>query len=214
MKKFTFFITTLYIMSAMLVHFVSIGCPINYIPVLGLINAINTLVLIFLVVPSVMITFYRSNMFKSTLLFIGCTFTTMIASSQVYVVRTDTIQKFEHPSELKFIEAVESESMNYTTLNVGEVIYTIDLEQKTLFMKNGEGNEFEFVITEIFPNPSRDVLASFECTDSKGFKGVMALYKSENGTTELLVEYDLNNGFTEGYMCFNVAVEEELFTTQ
>jgi hypothetical protein len=61
MKKFTFVIVTLYIISTLLVNFLSVGSPINYTNTLGLISALNKLTLIFLVVPSVMITTYRST---------------------------------------------------------------------------------------------------------------------------------------------------------
>jgi len=61
MKKFTFAIVTLYIISTLLVNLLNVGCPVQFINTVNLISALNKLTLIFLVVPSVMITIYRST---------------------------------------------------------------------------------------------------------------------------------------------------------
>jgi hypothetical protein len=91
--------------------------------------------------------------------------------AQVYEVHTDTIQYFEHPSELKFIESLESEQITYTKLGKGDVQYTIDLDNRKMIMIPNAGLEnVTFDITEVFN--------------------------------------------TEGYMCFDVSVDEELFSNQ
>ena len=128
----------------------------------------------------------------------------LVANSQVFVVTTDTIQKFQHPKDVKFIPSLENGLITYTKLGKGKVVYTIDIQNESLTMKNGEGTEFNFIITEVFKSQSSDVLVSFECVDNKGFKGVIVLYKSENKSVNLLVEYDINDETTEGYMCFDV----------
>ena len=128
----------------------------------------------------------------------------LVANSQVFVVTTDTIQKFQHPKEVNFIPSLENGLINYTKLGKGKVVYTIDVQKESLTMKNGEGVIFNFVITEFFKSNSTDILVSFECVDNKGFKGNVVLYKTENKSVNLLVEYDIDRKTTEGYMCFDV----------
>jgi hypothetical protein len=133
----------------------------------------------------------------------------LVANSQVFVVKTDTIQKFQHPKEVNFIPSLENGLINYTKLGKGEVVYTIDVDNKSLTMKNGKGVMFNFIITEVFKNPSKDILVSFECVDAKGFKGVVVLYKSDNKSVNMLVEYGINDETTEGYMCFDVKCKKK-----
>ena len=132
----------------------------------------------------------------------------VIAQAQVYEVHTDTIQYFEHPSELKFIESLESEQITYTKLGKGDIQYTIDLDNRKMVMipNAGEGS-YSFDITEVF-STGEDVLTSFECKDESGFLGVILLYKSENDGVNMLVEYKVSDTVTEGYMCFDVTVVE------
>jgi hypothetical protein len=137
-----------------------------------------------------------------------------IAQAQVYEVHTDTIQYFEHPIEMKFLEALESEQITYTRLGEGDVQYTIDLENKKLTLIQASGVEsFTFEITEVFSSPE-DVITSFECVDKKGFVGVIALYRTEGEGINMLVEYKISDTVIEGYMCFDVSVDEELFSNQ
>jgi hypothetical protein len=134
--------------------------------------------------------------------------------AQVYEVHTDTIQYFEHPIEMKFLEALESEQITYTRLGKGDVQYTIDLDNRKLTLIQASGVEsFSFEITEVFNAPD-DVITSFECVDNKGFVGVIALYKTEGEGINMLVEYKISDTVTEGYMCFDVSVDEELFSNQ
>jgi hypothetical protein len=134
--------------------------------------------------------------------------------AQVYEVHTDTIQYFEHPLELKFLEALESEQITYTRLGKGDVQYTIDLDNRKMVMIPNAGEEsFSFDITEVF-NTGEDILTSFECRDDSGFLGIILLYKSENEGINMLVEYKTSDNVTEGYMCFDVTVNNELFSTE
>jgi len=134
--------------------------------------------------------------------------------AQVYEVHTDTIQYFEHPSELKFIESLESKQITYTKLGKGDVQYTIDLDNRKMVMIPNAGLEnVTFDITEVFDSPE-DVITSFECVDKKGFVGVIALYRTEGEGINMLVEYKISETVTEGYMCFDVSVDEELFSNQ
>ena len=89
----------------------------------------------------------------------------LVANSQVFVVTTDTIQKFQHPKEVNFIPSLENGLINYTKLGKGKVVYTIDVQKESLTMKNGEGVIFNFVITEFFKSNSTGILVSFECVD-------------------------------------------------
>ena len=134
--------------------------------------------------------------------------------AQVFEVHTDTIQYFEHPIELKFLEALESEQITYIKLGKGDVQYTIDLNNLKMVMIPNAGEEsFSFDITEVF-NTGEDILTSFECRDDSGFLGVILLYKSENEGINMLVEYKTSDTVTEGYMCFDVTVNKELFSTE
>ena len=128
----------------------------------------------------------------------------LVANSQVFVVTTDTIQYFQRPKEVKFVPSVEQGLIDYTSLRKGKLVYTIDVTNKTLSMKLSDDEVVNFNITEIFKSPSTDVLVSFECIDDNGFKGVIALYKSDNKSINMLIEYDINDETTEGYMCFDV----------
>lgn len=139
---------------------------------------------------------------------------TVIAQAQVYVVHTDTVQYFEHPTDLKFLEALESDEITYTQLGQGDVQFTIDLENRELVMIPETGpKNFTFEITEIFDAPE-GIVTSFECKDGSGFLGVIALYENEDGGYNMLVEYKTSDAVTEGYMCFDVTVDEELFSSQ
>ena len=134
--------------------------------------------------------------------------------AQVFEVHTDTIQYFEHPIETKFLEALDTEQITYTRLGKGDVQYTIDLDNRKMVMIPNAGEEsFSFDITEVF-NTGEDILTSFECRDKSGFIGVILLYKSENEGVNMLVEYKTSETVTEGYMCFDVSVDEELFSDQ
>ena len=134
--------------------------------------------------------------------------------AQVFEIHTDTVQYFEHPIEMKFLEALESEQITYTRLGKGDVQYTIDLNNLKMVMIPNAGEEsFSFDITEVF-NTGEDILTSFECRDDSGFLGVILLYKSENEGINLLVEYKTSDTVTEGYMCFDVTVDEELFSIE
>jgi hypothetical protein len=104
----------------------------------------------------------------------------LVANSQVFVVTTDTIQYFQRPKEVKFVPSVEQGLIDYTSLRKGKLVYTIDVTNKTLSMRLSDDEVVNFNITEIFKSPSTDVLVSFECIDDNGFKGVIALYKSDN----------------------------------
>jgi hypothetical protein len=138
----------------------------------------------------------------------------LITQGQVYEVHTDTIQYFEHPTELKFLEALESEQITYTKLCKGDVQYTIDLDNRKMVMIPNVGLEnVTFEITEIF-DASEGIVISFECKDNSGFLGVIALYETEEGGYNMLVEYKISEEVTEGYMCFDVTVVEELFSAQ
>jgi hypothetical protein len=128
----------------------------------------------------------------------------LVANSQVFVVTTDTIQYFQRPKEVKFVPSVEQGLIDYTSLRKGKLVYTIDVTNKTLSMRLSDDEVVNFNITEIFKSPSTDVLVSFECIDDNGFKGVIALYKSDNKSINMLIEYDINDETTEGYMCFDV----------
>ena len=91
--------------------------------------------------------------------------------AQVFEVHTDTIQYFEHPLEMKFLEALDANQITYTKLGKGDVQYTIDLNNRKMVMIPNAGEEsFSFDITEVFN--------------------------------------------TEGYMCFDLSVVEELFSNQ
>ena len=132
--------------------------------------------------------------------------------AQVLEVHTDTIQYFEHPAEMKFLEALETNQITYTKLGKGDVQYTIDLNNRKMVMIPNAGEEsFSFDITEVF-NASEDVITSFECTDASGFIGNIVLYQTENEGVNMLVEYKISDTLTQGYMCFNVSVNEELFS--
>jgi len=134
--------------------------------------------------------------------------------AQVFEIHTDTVQYFEHPIEMKFLEALESKQITYTRLGKGDVQYTIDLDNRKLTLIQASGVEsFTFEITEVFSSPE-NVITSFECVDNKGFVGVIALYENEYGGYNMLVEYKISETVTEGYMCFDVSVEEELFSNQ
>ena len=134
--------------------------------------------------------------------------------AQVFEVHTDTIQYFEHPLEMKFLEALDANQITYTKLGKGDVQYTIDLNNRKMVMIPNAGEEsFSFDITEVF-NTGEDILTSFECRDKSGFIGVILLYKSENEGVNMLVEYKTSDTVTEGYMCFDVSVDEELFSDQ
>ena len=134
--------------------------------------------------------------------------------AQVFEIHTDTVQYFEHPIEMKFLEALESEQITYTRLGKGDVQYTIDLNNLKMVMIPNAGEEsFSFDITEVF-NTGEDILTSFECRDDSGFLGVILLYKSENEGINMLVEYKISDTVTAGYMCFDVSVVEELFSNQ
>lgn len=134
--------------------------------------------------------------------------------AQVFEVHTDTIQYFEHPSELKFIESLESEQITYTKLGKGDVQYNIDMDNRKMVMILNAGEEnVTFDITEVFDAPE-GIVTSFECKDESGFLGVIALYENENGGYNMLVEYKISEEVTEGYMCFDVTVVEELFSSQ
>ena len=134
--------------------------------------------------------------------------------AQVFEVHTDTIQYFEHPIEMKFLEALESEQITYTKLGKGDVQYTIDLDNRKMVMIPNAGEEsYSFEITEVF-STGEDVLTSFECKDESGFLGIILLYKSEYEGVNMLVEYNVSDTVTEGYMCFDVTVFEELFSSQ
>lgn len=138
----------------------------------------------------------------------------VIAQAQVYEVHTDTIQYFEHPLEMKFLEALDANQITYTKLGKGDVQYTIDLNNRKMVMIPNAGEEsFSFDITEVF-NTGEDILTSFECRDKSGFIGVILLYKSENEGINMLVECKTSETVTEGYMCFDVSVDEELFSNQ
>ena len=128
----------------------------------------------------------------------------LVSNSQVFVVTTDTIQYFQRPKEVKFVPSVEQGLIDYTSLRKGKLVYTIDVTNKTLSMRLSDDEVFNFNITEIFKSSSTDVLVSFECIDDNGFKGVIALYKSDNKSINMLIEYDINDETTEGYMCFDV----------
>jgi hypothetical protein len=115
---------------------------------------------------------------------------------------------------LKFLEALESEQITYTKLGKGDVQYTIDLENRIMVMIPNAGLEnVSFDITEVF-DASEGIVTSFECKDNSGFLGVIALYETEEGGYNMLVEYKISEEVTEGYMCFNVSVNEELFSNQ
>lgn len=134
--------------------------------------------------------------------------------AQVFEVHTDTIQYFEHPLEMKFLEALDANQITYTKLGKGDVQYTIDLNNRKMVMIPNAGEEsFSFDITEVF-NTGEDILTSFECRDDSGFLGVILLYKSENEGINLLVEYKTSDTVTEGYMCFDVTVNKELFSIE
>ena len=134
--------------------------------------------------------------------------------AQVFEIHTDTVQYFEHPIEMKFLEALESEQITYTRLGKGDVQYTIDLNNLKMVMVPNAGEEsFSFDITEVF-NTGEGILTSFECRDDSGFLGVILLYKSENEGINMLVEYKTSDTVTEGYMCFDVSVNEELFSIE
>ena len=128
----------------------------------------------------------------------------LVSNSQVFVVTTDTIQYFHRPKEVKFVPSVEQGLIDYTSLRKGKLVYTIDVTNKTLSMRLSDDEVVNFNITEIFKSSSTDVLVSFECIDDNGFKGVIALYKSDNKSINMLIEYDINDETTEGYMCFDV----------
>jgi hypothetical protein len=128
--------------------------------------------------------------------------------AQFFEVHTDTIQYFEHPIELKFLEALESEQITYTKLGKGDVQYNIDLDNRKMVMIPNAGEEsYSFEITEVF-STGEDVLTSFECKDESGFLGVILLYKSEYEGVNMLVEYKVSDTVTEGYMCFDMTVVE------
>jgi hypothetical protein len=94
-----------------------------------------------------------------------------ITNGQIYEVHTDTIQYFEHPLEMKFLEALDANQITYTKLGKGDVQYTSDLNNRKLVLIPKAGEEsFSFDITEVFN--------------------------------------------TEGYMCFDLSVDEELFSNQ
>ena len=134
--------------------------------------------------------------------------------AQVFEVHTDTIQYFEHPLEMKFLEALDANQITYTKLGKGDVQYTIDLDNRKLTLIQASGVEsFTFEITEVFSSPE-DVITSFECVDNKGFVGVIALYKTEGEGINMLVEYKTSDTVTGGYICFDVSVDEELFSNQ
>ena len=134
--------------------------------------------------------------------------------AQAFEVHTDTIQYFEHPLEMKFLEALDANQITYTKLGKGDVQYTIDLNNRKMVMIPNAGEEsFSFDITEVFNN-GEDILTSFECRDDSGFLGLILLYKSENEGINMLVEYKISDTVTEGYMCFDVSVVEELFSNQ
>jgi hypothetical protein len=137
-----------------------------------------------------------------------------ITKGQIYEVHTDTIKYFEHPIEMKFLEALESEQITYTRLGKGDVQYTIDLDNRKMVMIPNAGEEnVTFDITEVFDAPE-DIVTSFECKDNGGFLGVIALYENEYGGYNMLVEYKISEEVTEGYMCFDVSVDKELFSNQ
>lgn len=134
--------------------------------------------------------------------------------AQVFEVHTDTIQYFEHPLEMKFLEALDANQITYTKLGKGDVQYTIDLDNRKMIMIPNAGLEnVTFDITEVFDAPE-GIVTSFECKDESGFLGVILLYKSENDGVNMLVEYKISETVTEGYMCFDVSVDEELFSNQ
>jgi hypothetical protein len=109
---------------------------------------------------------------------------------------------------------LESEQITYTKLGKGDVQYTIDLDNRKMVMIPNAGLEnVTFDITEVFDSPE-DVITSFECVDKKGFVGVIALYRTEGEGINMLVEYKISETVTEGYMCFDVSVDEELFSNQ
>jgi hypothetical protein len=137
-----------------------------------------------------------------------------ITKGQIYEVHTDTIQYFEHPIEMKFLEALESEQITYTTLGKGDVQYSIDLDNRKMVMIPNAGLEnVTFDITEVFDSPE-SIVTSFECKDNAGFLGVVALYETEEGGYNMLVEYKISEEVIEGYMCFDVTVVEELFSSE
>jgi hypothetical protein len=134
--------------------------------------------------------------------------------AQVFEIHTDTIQYFEHPIEMKFLEALETEQITYTRLGKGDVQYTIDLDNRKMVMIPNAGEEnVTFDITEVFDSPE-GIVTSFECKDNAGFLGVIALYETEEGGYNMLVEYKISEEVTEGYMCFDVSVDKELFSNQ
>jgi hypothetical protein len=90
----------------------------------------------------------------------------------------------------------------------------IDLENRKLVMIPNAGLEnVNFDITEVFDSPE-GIVTSFECKDNAGFLGVIALYETEEGGYNMLVEYKISEEVTEGYMCFDVTVVEELFSSE
>jgi hypothetical protein len=109
---------------------------------------------------------------------------------------------------------LESEQITYTKLGKGDVQYTIDLDNRKMVMIPNAGIEnVTFEITEIFDAPE-GIVTSFECRDKSGFLGVIALYETEEGGYNMLVEYKISEEVTEGYMCFDVTVVEELFSSE
>ena len=128
----------------------------------------------------------------------------LVANSQVFVVKTDTTQYFSHPKSVKFVESVEKNLITYKNLYKTVVYFTIDLNKNTLDLVNSSGDKSSFTISEVFKSSESDVIVSFEFQDDVGNKAVLVVYKTEEGSTNLLVEGSDNDTTTSGYMCFNV----------
>lgn len=106
----------------------------------------------------------------------------LVANSQVITVTVNTIQKFNHSASISTIDAIESNMIEYPEYIVGENIYTFDLNNKKVSLKNCDGF-FTFEIVKI--NESDNVL---DCVAFDGVGDVLFLVgETSDGNMQFLM---------------------------
>lgn len=86
---------------------------------------------------------------KTGFTWICCIVFGLQASGQVYLIHIDTVQPFEHSALITTHTAIEEDLLVVDTSYLTKVSYEIDLERKTLTLRDWSGEQHEFPINNI-----------------------------------------------------------------
>lgn len=109
----------------------------------------------------------------------------LVANSQVITVTLTKCQNFTHDSNISTVEAMDSNLIEYPYYTEGENIYTFDLNQKIVTLKNSNNEFFTYNLIEI--NDTKNIL---NCIAFDGIGNILFLAgKDETGEQQFLIEW-------------------------